>query len=230
MVKEIFLTFDIDWVADWILEETISILKAHQVKATFFATHESKLLNSLDPKQFEIGLHPNFEKLDGQIDFNTIRELKKLYPNAVGMRSHTLFFSSRLIPILTELDIKYESNIFLFQHEGLHTVTRAEELKSIPFNWSDDKHIELGYRFTTDNMPSFDNDGLNIFNFHPIHVFLNTKNQIQYNKSRSDFNSSELFKHKNGDDDGTKNMLISLCKSVEELGLESKILKSLIIS
>ena len=105
-MTKIHLTFDVDWVNDEILEHTVDILLKYGLKATFFATHDSALLRSLDPEQFEIGLHPNFETSDGRYEIDKLRSLKELYPNAIGMRSHTLFFTSRLLPLLEELDLK----------------------------------------------------------------------------------------------------------------------------
>lgn len=41
--KSLFLTFDIDWASDEIIQDTLDILKENEVKATFFITHESEL-------------------------------------------------------------------------------------------------------------------------------------------------------------------------------------------
>ncbi len=113
------------------------------------------------------------------------------------MRSHTLFFSSRLLPVLKNMHLKYESNIFLLRHPHLEVVNRTEDIKSIPFNWSDDKHLELGYSHDMSTFPNIHEVGINVFNFHPIHVFLNTSNQDHYFTSKDNFNKAELKKHIN---------------------------------
>ena len=69
------------------------------------------------------------------------------------MRSHTLLFGSTLIPELEKANILYESNIFLYMHEKLKQVQRSKNLTSIPFNWSDDKHLELEKEFSLDELP-----------------------------------------------------------------------------
>lgn len=114
MGNELFLTFDVDWASDWILEPMIEALDEHKVNATLFATHESSLLKKLDSSRYEIGLHPNFDLGDGRYDLEALDRLKDIYPNSVGMRSHSLFFTSRVLQRLETLNIKYESNIFLF--------------------------------------------------------------------------------------------------------------------
>ena len=68
--------------------------------------HITPPLSSLDNKRFEIGLHPNFDK--GQYDLTVLSDLKELYPEAVGTRSHTLFFSSRVLSVLDKCSLKYE--------------------------------------------------------------------------------------------------------------------------
>ena len=60
----IFLTFDIDWVHDSLLAETIDLVEQARVKATWFVTHDTPLLDRLRANQkFELGIHPNFNFL-----------------------------------------------------------------------------------------------------------------------------------------------------------------------
>lgn len=62
--KTIYLTFDIDWAHDTILEYTVDLLEKHEVAATFFVTHDTPVLNRLrDNPLFELGIHPNFNPL-----------------------------------------------------------------------------------------------------------------------------------------------------------------------
>lgn len=64
MQKKIFLTFDIDWASDTLIKYTYDILKAENVKATFFVTHKSDFINSIkDDPNIELGIHPNFNRL-----------------------------------------------------------------------------------------------------------------------------------------------------------------------
>ena len=217
----ISLTFDLDWVEDWILEETINILKMYGLKGTFFATHSSELLRSLDERYFEIALHPNYIIDGNSFDGSSFAKLLKIYPNAKGVRSHTLLFGSRFIGDYEMMGLSYESNCFLFMHQGLGVTPRGKKLKTIPFNWSDDKHIELGLDFSVDCLPALDNVGLNVFNFHPIHIFLNTRNPLHYETAKLDFNKPGLSKHIN-DGVGVRTLFVSLCKEISNRGIVSK--------
>jgi hypothetical protein len=54
--NKIFLTLDIDWASDEVLEYTIDIIEKANVSATWFVTHNTALLQRLrsNPK-FELG-------------------------------------------------------------------------------------------------------------------------------------------------------------------------------
>lgn len=45
--NKIFLTFDIDWASDEVLSYTLDIIEKYDIKATFFVTHETKLLERM---------------------------------------------------------------------------------------------------------------------------------------------------------------------------------------
>ena len=44
---KIFITFDIDWCSDEVLSYTLDFVEKYNIKATFFVTHETKLLEHL---------------------------------------------------------------------------------------------------------------------------------------------------------------------------------------
>ena len=61
---KIFLTFDIDWCSDEVLSFTLDIIEKNNIKATFFVTHETLLLERMrDNPKIELGIHPNFNFL-----------------------------------------------------------------------------------------------------------------------------------------------------------------------
>ncbi len=224
---KIYITLDLDWLSDEYLAISIDILAKYGVKATIFATHDSRLLRSLDSDDYEIGLHPNFDPGGGMYNLNALYELHKLYPQAVGTRSHTLLFGSRLLPELERCHMKYESNIFMYMHEGLHCVARSKTITSVPFNWSDDKHLELEHGFATGELPPLDNAGLNVFNFHPVHIYLNTDVYSRYESSKANFNNPGMAEYVNREL-GVRNLFEDLCSSIANNGVESGLLSDLI--
>jgi hypothetical protein len=176
--SQICISLDVDWAPDEIIKPVVEAMQHHGVKATFFATNASELLSGLDEDQFEVGLHPNFNNANG--DFRPpLETLKRSYPKAKGARSHSLFVSSHILELYIENGLKYESNIFLSGHHDLHPVIRFEEFLSIPFYWSDDKHISLRTPFELDQL-ALEMPGIKVLNFHPMHVFMNTSSDEHY--------------------------------------------------
>lgn len=177
------LTLDVDWAPEPVLQATVDRLQVAGVPATFFATHASEVLTRAEGDQFEIGLHPNFNDCDGDFE-QPLASVKRAYPNAIGGRSHSLFVSSHILELYMRHGLRYESNVFLLGQEGLEPVPRFEGLLSIPFNWSDDKHFELGLPFESGGV-GLDKPGLKVLNFHPIHLFANTRGLDHYWEYRS---------------------------------------------
>lgn len=224
--NEICVTFDVDWAGDEVLLPLITTLKAAHIKATFFATHESQLLADLDEAQFEVGLHPNFNNANGNYS-EPIETLKRLYPQAKGGRSHSLFVSSHILQLYVDYGLKYESNIFLQLHEGLHPVTRFEDFISIPFYWSDDKHISLRTPFELEHL-SLETPGLKVLNFHPMHVFMNTSSDEHYESYKAHYqNPARLKEFINREAPGVNALLQSLLDYFERTGTEPVTLYSI---
>ena len=221
-----YLTFDVDWAPDELVAEVVSSLERRGLRGTIFATHDSPLLKSLPKDEFEIALHPNFDLGDGRYDLSALLKLKNAYPTAIGMRSHSLFFSSRMLSLLEECDITYESNIFLEGHLGLHPVHRTRSITSIPFNWSDDKHVELERPFTLDTFPELDQEGLNVFCFHPVHIFLNTDVQDRYVRAKSALKKPELREHVNPST-GIATLFDDLCRELVRSRIHTGLLSEL---
>ena len=62
-LQTIFLSFDVDWAPDYMLEDLINILG--KTSATFMITHDSKCVRQIE-ENFSIGTHPNLSKGSSQ--------------------------------------------------------------------------------------------------------------------------------------------------------------------
>lgn len=211
------ITFDIDWACDEVIDFVKQQLNASGVKATFFATHATATLDHLDEDRFEIGLHPNYKSIGPEAE-NILAELKQQYPTAIGARSHGLVVSSNILQSYVKHGLRYESNIFLYQHDGLHPVWRFKSLLSIPFSWSDDKHLELGRVHDMAEL-RLSSIGLKVLNFHPIHVYLNSPDPKVYEEAKKDYKNFEWLeslRHHQGAGVGT--LFVDLLRWVRETG------------
>ncbi len=176
VLDNVMITLDVDWAPDFVLEFVLELLLKYNVKATFFATHDSSLLRGIDKNHFEVGIHPNF---NGELDHEKIiDQLLAFYPKAKGERSHSLFQSSHLIKLLKKKGIKYEVNTYLPLCENIRLVNYNGILK-IPFYWEDDTNFVHWQKYSLLDY-ALSKKGLKIFNFHPIHIYLNTNSQDQY--------------------------------------------------
>ncbi len=189
-VDAVCLSLDVDWAPDPVLAYVVDLIARAGVSATLFATHHTPVLTELGPPTFEVGLHPNFDR-GADLDA-PLHELKAAYPGARGARSHGLAVSSRVLQRYMAHGLRYESNVFLPGHEGLRPVTRFVELVSIPFYWSDDKHLERGEPFELAAM-RLDVPGLRVLNFHPIHVYMNTVSLSHYESFKAHYHDHDAL-------------------------------------
>lgn len=180
-------TFDCDWAPEFILEELIILLKKNNIKATFFATNPSEILNFYEEEGIiELGIHPNFFKNSshGKEVREVFLKLLEWFPNSVGMRSHGLYQSSAILKIANEFGIKYDSNLMLYNFDNLYPFESTTGLIRIPFNWADATILNK------DSKTKFNKDFLNfkflkVLDFHPILWYLNLNNLQLYDELKS---------------------------------------------
>ena len=213
-----FLTFDLDWCSDEVLAHTIDLVEDAKVPATWMVTHETPLLGRLHGNErFEVGIHPNFEKLLHGIDHKgvsgktVINDLLSFIPMAKTVRSHSMAQSNGLLNLFHEFDLKRDLNHFIPAHldQALSPWRHWNDLIRIPCFWEDDIH--LLYRYGDKLSPFLKSAGIRIFNFHPIHVFLNTEDLGRYERCKAksrDF--PHLMSHVNTEKTGTRQRLDEL--------------------
>lgn len=179
---EPLITLDVDWAPDFVIDWVAERLVARLVRATWFITHASPAIDRLrqHPDLFELGIHPNF--LPGSTHGDTpeavLRHCMDLVPEAVSMRTHSLVQSSPLLELVMHSTlIKVDSSLFLPGLSHLRPFEyriKGRTLWRIPFCWEDDfemEKLEPIWRFAPHIATG---EGLKVFNFHPIHIYLNS--------------------------------------------------------
>jgi hypothetical protein len=210
--KAIALTFDIDWAEERIIKYTVDILKREGLKATFFATHSSELLKSLDNEMFEIGIHPRFEDLN---DIATqIQRLKEIYPKAIGARSHSVICGGPFIAEFTRAGLKYDSNVLLPKLANIRPFFHSSGLFRIPFFWADDANLDYGDPFDPKILP-LKEKGLKVFLFHPIHIWLNSDSQNAHKRPIPKNSASDNKK------EGIRTFLFRLIEIIKREGYQT---------
>ena len=204
-----FLTFDIDWAHDDVLSDTIDLVDQAGVHATWFVTHDTPVLERLrsNPK-YELGIHPNFNWLlasdtrQGSDAREVIARLQALVPEARTVRSHSMAQSTNLIKEFSHAGLSHDANQFIPISAGipLRPWRLWNGMVRVPFFWEDD--VTCVYRQKGMVAPgiadAIQNSGLRVFNFHPIHVFLNTESMQRYERTRKIHGSpGKLWKQRN---------------------------------
>lgn len=210
----ILFTSDIDWAPEEVIADTLNLLEYYGVKCTFFSTHHSLELSKSNKKLFETGIHPNFNPiLSGKSEkraIDIIDEILDIHPEAQGVRSHSMLQSTAILQLFAERKLLYDANHFMPYHTGLKPFKLWTGMIRIPYNWEDDVHWTYGYSFDESRIDLKD-EGLIVFDFHPIHIFLNTENKYRYNEAKKYYNDPKtLIKYRNKDVIGTRDLFISL--------------------
>jgi len=216
--EKIFLTFDVDWAHDAVIEDALNLVREAGVSSTWFVTHKSSLLNELwSDTKIELGIHPNFnEILSGDRSLKSekiISDCLELAPSAKAARSHSLTQSERLIDQFSAVGITHISNMFIPYGSGINAIPFSlwGGMVMVPHSWQDNVALKMPVEFPDFHMNI---SGFNVFDFHPIHVFLNTENLERYENTRSLHQKPhELIKHR-FQGYGTRSRLLDLIKCV----------------
>lgn len=198
--NHIALTLDIDWAPNFMIENVARHLIDHKVKATWFVTHPCKAIENLKkyPDLFELGIHPNFwpNSTQGKTVEEILKYFKEFIPNARSMRTHDLFQASTLLgKVLENSDIITDSSIYL-GHSASVSPTEFwwgnKKLLRLPFIWEDDlEAMRPNPTWKPKNLLNTHNH-FTIFNFHPIHIFLNSSTLEPYKKYK-EMDKSEIY-------------------------------------
>jgi len=190
-MDEFAISIDIDWAPDFAIEEAARILTDHQVKCTWFITHNSPAIKRLSQNSlFELGIHPNFFPFSsqGNNEDEIIKFCFDIVPGAKCVRTHALFQSSRLLKKLREdYGLLTDSSVYLPYASNIqpHVVNyshNSKPLTRIPYFWEDDLECyKAGKTWEFDNKKFFVK-GLKIFNFHPTYIYLNIDEMHGYEK------------------------------------------------
>jgi hypothetical protein len=188
MQGNFLITLDIDWAPDIAIDFVADQLIRQQVRATWFVTHHSPAVERLRtyPELFELGIHPNF--LPGSTHGTTPEEVLEtcmgLIPDAKSMRTHALFQSTPLLmTVMRKTKIIADASLFLPYTDFIRPCEYycdGKTLLRFPFFWEDD--FEMLHSPPLWNcLQEYASPGLKIFNFHPIHIYLNSCNYQAYN-------------------------------------------------
>lgn len=216
-----FLTFDIDWASDAVLHDTLDLLERTEQRSTWFVTHDTPVLTRLRANpHIELGIHPNFNFLlqgdarNGADASEVIDRLLALVPEAKAVRSHSMTQSTPLLDLFVRKGLTHDANHFIPAQSGiaLRPWRAWNGLIKIPYGWEDDLHCIYGSGPTPAQLRSA--AGLQVVDFHPIHVFLNTEHLSRYEGARAHFADVQaLASHRGDAPHGARHLLSQLLEA-----------------
>ena len=209
----IAITLDADWALPEVVLDAIVMIQHYGCRVTLFAT--GRLPEHVVSAADEIALHPHF--LGADLDA-PIAGLKAIYPEAIGTRSHCLFSSERLRPVYARHGIRYESNNMQYLQSGISCSTFSRSCVSVPLYFMDRFHLEMSENVSSIEDTTFDLSapGMKVFDFHPIHLVLNTKNVYHYEIAKPYYHNLDVLRDMAERGPGTRTLLLALLDTIRD--------------
>lgn len=215
--RRVFLTFDMDWAHDDVVNDSIDLVEQAGISATWFVTHDTPVLQRLRSLGGqELAVHPNFNDLlsganrtgEGGAE-GLLERIRRVVPEARSVRSHSLVQSERLVDVFERHGLTHISNCFIPHRAGFPN--RPFRLWGnavvVPHCFQDNVALKMP---TAAPSPEDLSTGFHVFDFHPIHVFLNTEDLTRYERTRHLHHKPvELARHRY-EGRGTRTRLIDL--------------------
>ncbi len=235
-MNEVVLTLDIDWAPDCAIDWIATELILRDVRATWFVTHESPAVGRLRdrPDLFELGIHPNFlsGSTHGSSPGAVLDHCLKLVPDASSLRSHALVMSTPLLArIASDTPITTDSSLFMPYFPQLRPLefrAGGRTLIRVPYYWEDDDEMEQPTPCWRLARLLGIGGGLKVFDFHPIHVYMNAVTMAPYRSLAADFTRLQdadeagvmgLIRPGNG----TRSLFVELVETLAESGQSLRI-------
>jgi hypothetical protein len=221
----ICLSFDTDHMNE---QQMAEFLSANEFvgKGTFFCTQRYECLAGTG---HEVGPHPF---LDPGSDWDKeLTRKREEFPLAKGWRSHSCVFSNMLAVWLGRNGYEYASTHDQFGRAGMVPTWHNWGMWHLPIYYMDTMDFSAGRFSRGPNRAPFDRalireaietQGLYVFDFHPIHIMLNTPNAEYYLGRRDKFRAGdEPARDLRFSGYGTANFFNELCTDMERAGLRS---------
>lgn len=216
------ITIDIDWAPDFIVEDIARLLIEKQVKATWFATHDSPVLEMLRQHTdlFELGIHPNFKEgsSHGKTMSDVVSHCLGFVPEAVSARSHGLIQSDYLWRYYVEYtQIRFECSTFLGhvpRADSSRFFWKGKELLRIPCNFQDNIEMDMPVPIWDVEQFITGKGGIQGLDFHPFYVYTNASSMEVFETVKTmgrpfyELSEQELLPHRR-QGDGARRMFIS---------------------
>jgi hypothetical protein len=214
---------DVEWAHATVLADVKSLFDQHGVAATFFVTHAGVSVSG-----HERGLHPNFrrngdtyralaqagERSDLEVQEHVIATTLAFAPEAKGVRTHSLYYDSTLLPIYRRHGIEYDCSYQMPFVAQLRPFWKHDAILEIPTYYAD--HLDLlthATGFETARL-GLDRPGIKVFDFHPNMVYLNAADNASYAAAKAFYHDPERLLGARHNGRGVRTLLLDLLAHV----------------
>lgn len=228
----ICFTVDVEWAAEAVLADLRALFDRYAVRATFFVTH-----SSVDTPGHERGLHPNFRRTgdtylrlcasgraeaslsDEEVHTHVVSSTLAFAPEAKGVRAHSLYYDSTLLPIYHRLGIEYDCSYQMPLLSGLRPFWKPHSVIEIPTYYAD--HFDLLTGATDFGIRSLgiDRPGLKVFDFHPNIIFINAGSNDDYLATKGFYRDHDRLFAARREGKGARTLLLELLEDVRRRNL-----------
>jgi hypothetical protein len=200
-MREVALSIDVEWAHADVLADTVRLLDERALSATFFCTHAG-----IDVPGHERALHPNFrrrgngalagpalDRLGDDRDWyrRVVHDTQAYCPEAIGVRAHSLFADSDLLPIFRTAGLQYDSSYLMPLVRGLAPASRGSNIVELPIFYMDYWDLNEQVSAFAPAGLRLDRPGLKILAFHPNLIFLNASSIEQYCASKAHYHDPD---------------------------------------
>jgi hypothetical protein len=220
----ICLSFDTDHMNETQMRGFLSV-NCFVGRGTFFCTQRFDCLAGTDHEQAP---HPFLNP--GSDWEKELSDKRREFPLAKGWRSHSCVFSNMLAVWLGQNGYEYASTHDQFGATGITPLWNRWGVWHLPIYYMDAMDFSAERFGRGQNMAPFDpalirgaieTRGLYVFDFHPIHIMLNTPSADYYLDRRDRFRAGEPIRDLRYSGYGTANFFQQLCREIEHSGLRS---------
>lgn len=231
--RTVCLTVDVEWAEPEVIEDLRALFNQHGVKATFFVTHAG-----VEVPGHERGIHPNFRR-----NGDTYRALRQRHgeatdrleetdvfehvvattiafaPEAKGVRAHSLFYESTLMPIYKAHGIEYECSYLMPLVPNLRPFAKGSGLIGLATYYGDHNDIIECMTGLDVARLHLDRPGIKVFDFHPNIVFINANTNAHYLTSKAFYHDPDLLLRSRNNGRGVRTFLLDFLNEIARLRL-----------
>ena len=195
-------------------------------KGTFFCTQVYDIFRNLD---HEVGPHPYLGSSNNwEVE---LKQMRENFSHAKGWRSHSCVFSHILAEQVKKLGYDYVTTHEELGRPKIHPYHHAFGVWQMPIFYMDNLDFSRSNFWEDEEHKPFNknlidialgNDGVYVFDFHPVHLLINTPNPDYYFKVRDSFLGGEAIADIRYDGYGTRNFFDELCHAAIQKGMRSQ--------